>query len=177
MTSRPTRSAASRIASGDASPSPRSECSWRSARPMPKVLEDGPLLRRAAHVALEHSREALHALAHVGIAVAGVRDLERRLEGCGEDSVAASGERRYERRAGAQREHDGGGRQQRFAPEELDLLADAGDRAVREDAEHLALTQEAEDAQRGIGADELQACATACAVHGPLELRGRDLDR
>src|SRR5438309_2826554 len=177
MTSRPTRSAASRIASGDASPSPRSEWSWRSARPMPEVLEDGPLLRCAPHVALEHSREPLHAFAHVGVAVAAAGDLERRLERGGEHPVAASSERRHEWRARAQREHDRGGGQQRFAPEELDLFADAGDRAVREDAEHLALTQETEDAQGRIGADELETGATSRAIHGSLEFRGRDLDR
>src|SRR5688572_7908882 len=87
MTCRPTRSATSRIASGDDSPSPRSECSWRSARPTPEVLKHGPLLRGAADVPLEHPREPLHALAHVRLAVAGARDLQRRLERCREYPV------------------------------------------------------------------------------------------
>src|SRR2546430_17733979 len=83
MTSRPSRSAESRICSGDARPSPRSEWSCRSALPTlaPDALEHGPLLGRAPDVAFEHACPAADPFADVGIAVAGRGQLERWLEG------------------------------------------------------------------------------------------------
>ena len=99
-----------------------------------------------SHVALEHAREPLHAFSHVGLSVAGARDARAAARTSRSARLAPPGERRQ---SGAPVRIDrttAADRQQRRAPEELDALADAGDRPVGEDAEHLPFPQHAEDA-------------------------------
>ncbi len=63
-----------------------------------------------------------------------------------------------------------------LASEERHAHADAGDRAVGQDAEHLVRPQRPHDAEGGVRADELQAHPSARAIHGALHVGVLGLD-